>query len=294
MARPSRTEPERASPGPGDTQGFDHFLLTRFNLRIAYADRPVGVDPRWLEHRFELFDRFCFPSVRGQSSQRFRWLVLFDAATPEPFRSRIDAYRSCPGFIPVFLDGYSERAVGEHIALLRTPGREYLITSRLDNDDALHRHYVRDVQARFRWQRFEVLCFARGYVWHRNRLYLTHQPSGPFANLIERIGDGPPGAVRTVFWKPHPELASLAGFHSLDTMPLWLQVVHENNVSNRVTGVRCPIGSLAGDFPIDVADLAERENALLLHFDRLACRLSGGTRLAWRRLRGRPAEAQDA
>ena len=75
-------------------ENFSHFLITRFNLNRT---------ARWLEHRFEVFERYCLPSVAAQTATDFRWLCLFDAATPEPYRRRIASYRAvCPRFEAVY------------------------------------------------------------------------------------------------------------------------------------------------------------------------------------------------
>ena len=73
-------------------ENYSHFIITRFNLNLYAQDKhdlPTRTD-RWLEHRFEVFERYCLPSVAAQTSGNFTWLCLFDAATPEPYRSRIE------------------------------------------------------------------------------------------------------------------------------------------------------------------------------------------------------------
>ena len=87
---------------------------------------------RWLEHRFEIFERYCLPSVAAQTSRNFTWLCLFDAATPESCRRRIGGYKSvCPQFRSVF---YSAGQADDLTENLRTTisgllaGREELAT----------------------------------------------------------------------------------------------------------------------------------------------------------------------
>lgn len=86
-------------------ENYSHFIITRFNLNLYAQDKhdlPTRTD-RWLEHRFEVFERYCLPSVAAQTSGNFTWLCLFDAATPEPYRSRIEGYKArCPQFEAVY------------------------------------------------------------------------------------------------------------------------------------------------------------------------------------------------
>src|SRR5262245_62661283 len=72
---------------------MQHFLLTNFNVRMWYVRRRDRAGRRvrteeWLAHRWPLFETFCLPSVRNQTSQDFRWLVRFDPATPPHHRER--------------------------------------------------------------------------------------------------------------------------------------------------------------------------------------------------------------
>lgn len=86
-------------------ENFSHFLITRFNLNLYERDKHAAPTrtARWLEHRFEVFERYCLPSVAAQTATDFRWLCLFDAATPEPDRRRIASYRAvCPRFEAVY------------------------------------------------------------------------------------------------------------------------------------------------------------------------------------------------
>lgn len=86
-------------------ENYSNFIITRFNLNLYAQDKhdlPTRTD-RWLEHRFEVFERYCLPSVAAQTSGNFTWLCLFDAATPESCRRRIEGYKArCPQFEAVY------------------------------------------------------------------------------------------------------------------------------------------------------------------------------------------------
>ena len=83
-------------------KSFEHLIITRFNLNLYARDKhdaPTRTE-RWLAHRFEVFERYCLPSVAAQTNPNFRWLCLFDAATPAAYRRRIGGYQSAvPGRI---------------------------------------------------------------------------------------------------------------------------------------------------------------------------------------------------
>jgi hypothetical protein len=75
-----------------DDASFEHFVLTRFNVRESADKTDLVLNPVWLQFRFDLFERFCWPSVRAQTTGAFTWLVFFDKDTPEPFRARTERY----------------------------------------------------------------------------------------------------------------------------------------------------------------------------------------------------------
>jgi GT2 family glycosyltransferase len=211
---------------------FRHVLLTRFNTRLT--DGGAGPDDAWLADRLRLFETYCVPSVRRQTSRNFTWLVFFDAATPARWRSRFEALAGSAGFRPVFLDrpfdgGQASRA----ITRLGLDDAPFLITSRLDNDDALAPHFVAAVQRAVRPRELEFLNFPLGYQLAGGRVYLRPYLAGSFASLVERRADGP---WRTVHFVQH----HLIGRHpvrQLRSRPAWLQVVHGTNLANEVRGI---------------------------------------------------------
>lgn len=239
---------------------FTHLLLTRFNLRWGPQYSAPGEE--WLAHRFELFERFCYPSVRAQSNQNFRWLVWFDTATPDAFRGRIEGYARWDNFVPLYLEIYDLEVIREQVSRMIGPA-PFLITTRLDNDDALCRDFVDLVQRNFRRQECEFLNFPYGYVWHEQKIYLSKQLSNPFISLIER-GDGRP---RTVWYGNHRRVAQLGSLRQVRSGPAWLQVVHERNLLNEVQGIRRPITRLAGGFTIRAVTPPPEENRLSLAID---------------------------
>jgi hypothetical protein len=239
--------------------GLAHLVLTRFNVRWIVGPH----DTDWLAHRFDLFERYCLPSMRGQTEQGFRWLVFFDESTPEPFRSRVDGYADWPAFTPCFIGPPSSEVYDAAIAA-HLGGAERLLTTRLDNDDALARDAVERLQAEVRPGPREFLNFPDGYVWHRGRLYAHSHPSNAFLSLSE-----PAAGFRSAWADPHEEAARVAPVRQVPGGPAWLQVIHEHNVSNRVRGRRYPADRVRADFALDLGPEAADEGAAGYWLDRV-------------------------
>lgn len=85
---------------------LQHFFLTRFNILLWREDKEGNKvrTSKWLEHRFQLFEKYCLPSIIGQTCQDFEWIVLFDSTTTEKYKGKIAEYqKECPQLIPVYV-----------------------------------------------------------------------------------------------------------------------------------------------------------------------------------------------
>lgn len=203
-----------------------HVVITRFNMPFPggkYLDRD------WLRQRFDLCDMFCFPSLRTQTCREFSWLILFHMRLPVEFYDRIAYYAVGVDVIPHFTTKPDpigmRRALCEHWET----EPEWIITTRLDSDDALSRDHIERVQNAAQAGRREFLEFPRGWVWSEGNVTPRTYPKNPFLSLVEPF-DG----FQTAYCVPHPRAADAAPVRTVDDRPAWLQVVHGGNVSNRV------------------------------------------------------------
>ncbi len=124
---------------------FRHDLLTRFNAGLYRGGTQLKVSPReWMEHRLRLFATITLPSIAGQSCRDFTWLVLMDRQTPAHDIRRLEAM-GCPNMRLIYpVPGQNPWLPGF------APGRYDLITTRIDNDDALHRDTIGTIQNAWR------------------------------------------------------------------------------------------------------------------------------------------------
>ena len=238
---------------------FKHVILTRFNIRyVEDPDVPsIGTDPDWLADRFALFDRHCLPSVRAQREQNFSWILFFDRATPEPFAERareLGAGQS--NILPVFVDDLPIEFVKNAVRDLVPGSAKWVLTTRLDNDDALHEDFVRSVQSAQRFERAEVLNCPQGYVLSGSRAYKLRHSSNAFISLSE-----PLAIFQTVFSiQRHVYARESYPVRQLDESPLWMQVVHGKNISNRVRGKRVALNEAMRGFPITTGEVEGSAN----------------------------------
>lgn len=233
---------------------FNHFFLTKFNVR-SFPELKPGCDPTWLERRFRLFDQFCFPSVQQQSNQNFKWLVFFDVDTPEPFKQKIAAYANTwENFVPVYLDcplpyGEFPDEVRQVVKNYIPADCEHLMTTWLDNDDAIHKDYVQLIQENFNPTEGETINFFFGYQLADGKLYFDFELANHFITLVEKYN---PESFNTCLCRPHKELYEVCkSARKIFCKPVWIEVVHGSNYMNVYRrGFRVPTGNILKDFSI--------------------------------------------
>jgi hypothetical protein len=220
---------------------FEHFLLTRFNTRHEHR-----ASDEWLLHRIVYFERMCRHSVVNQSTTNFRWLIYFDAERDDWFQKEVD--RLSEGvFEPVWIDGplTPEKAA---LPVQERTTADWVITTRVDNDDALARDFIESVQAQFNQQDYEFINFQSGLQMSDDgELYHRADPSGPFISLIERRTDKP---LRGVYVGRHDRISDYGPIRQVVAHPMWLQMVHGLNLGNALRGVRADPEVLSKYFDI--------------------------------------------
>lgn len=217
---------------------FKHFLATRFNVRIGGWDTTKNgetlLDDSWMDNRFELFENYCFPSVINQSNQTFTWCIYFDLHTAEVYQQRIKKLtESYPNIDIFFIDSIGE--LKPHfinvINCSENDGSEYVITSRLDTDDLLHRDYIDVVQQLFEPSHLSVIDVRSGFKINIEEggceIRNYTQSFNPFISLIERRND-----VQTVFNQMHHEWFKAKKVIPYDNRQLWIELVHTKNWTN--------------------------------------------------------------
>jgi Putative rhamnosyl transferase len=230
------------------TATLRHLILTRFNVRLPWAAQSAP-DMEWLNHRFSIFERFTLPSMQVQTNQNFIWLVFFDSETPPVYRAKAMEYARNGRFTPIFVTGHFTQSTVQATAAPLLKDHEFLITTRLDNDDCLCRTFVEVVQSHFTRQEFEFLNFMNGYTLEGKSLYAMQCQSNAFVSLIERIGSSP---VTTVLSCDHTKVAQFGPVRQILNKPGWLILLHGRNLANRRTGRRCALTHLRRHFTIDV------------------------------------------
>ncbi len=218
---------------------MQHFVLTRFNLQIdRWKTSKRGVDvrtPQWLDHRFQMFENYCLPSMLNQSNQNFTWYLLLDQNTPEAYKQRMTSLLAeKENFHFDFIDDGFYFA--KHFRLFMkdkiSVDDQFVITTRLDNDDMVHHRFIEQIQLLYEPVANTVIDLTKGFQIsvdtdsHTIRTY--DRPYNHFISLVE-----PAVHFHTVYSHFHKEWSEADNYQAYDEERLWVELIHSNNFANR-------------------------------------------------------------
>jgi hypothetical protein len=135
----------------------------------------------------------------------------------------------------IYIDGpATDEVIAQSVAATGLVSTPYLITTRLDNDDAIGKDHLRLVQGAFKQQDREFLLFPFGLQSYRGRLYNCYWKSNPFLSLVERTKGN--SSFTTVMCVEHNRVRTAGKVHEIISTPQWLQVIHGANLLNTLRG----------------------------------------------------------
>lgn len=228
-----------------------HFVITQFNLRNKPVSGSAAYDEwlSWTRSRISIFRNYCLPSVLNQTCRDFRWLIFFDSSTPEEFGEFIGFLSSHDLISVCYSDGMDDFYTGyiREVRKKAGPTTKWIITTRVDNDDSLHRDALLTIKENFIAKHRYLISLASGYVLDVNEKKLSHYfyPMSPFLSLIEDTGK----EIEGIYSRGHTKWDNLRLFivrelwleyfnpkarvsRFILKKPLWMQTVHGENVSN--------------------------------------------------------------
>ena len=229
---------------------FKHIVITRFNLVVKNKNDVISnvwtrdknnhliQTEKWLQTRFSLFELFCLPSILNQSNLNFVWMVYFDSNTPEKYKEIVRNWEvTYKVFLAVYKDSYDDfmNELSADIEKI-SEGHNFIITTRLDNDDSLHKDAIDIIQKNFVPIHNTPINLLVGHCISVKRniievATLFKSEDGPFVSIIENKDN-----IATVYAIRHTDYVDNPAIIQVSDEPLWLQVIHENNMLNFTRG----------------------------------------------------------
>ena len=221
---------------------FKHYIFTRWNLmdndNNIYNNRFIYDPEEWMEHRIKLFNEITLPSVMCQTSNNFTWLLSFAKETPKWIT---DEYASWPNVKIIY--EYPRSWLREKAGL---KDGEWIITSRIDNDDFIFPEYIEKVQSKFNEEFLLVDTDGRQLDLKTGKHYTVERKTcnSPFISLIEQVGtpwkSTTTGStiherIKTVYYCSHTKLEWHFPAVKINEV-LYKMVIHDRNAANRIVG----------------------------------------------------------
>ena len=195
---------------------FKHYILVRYNQGL-YSDNPYNVsDPdEWMEHRLPMYQRLLF-SLDNQTCQDFELLVSLDKNTPQKY---IDQIRG-------------QKIYTTHKEYLKSIiSADYVIQSRIDNDDSYNPRFVETIQNELpmfiKNKRDSMIVDVGGQKNRGGKLEDIQRPhpNSPFISLITR-------GYKDIFEHDHGKMPMYHVSKQLEDK-LYFQHIHERNQINK-------------------------------------------------------------
>ena len=260
---------------------FKHLVITQFNLqKFPRGEKTVEFWIEWTRERIKLFEKFCLPSFLNQTNKNFEWLLYFDQETPIEFGPFFERLKKIDFIRISYAKGYANFDQ-KYLDDINTYKQEHdlILTTRVDNDDSLHKDAIKVIQANFKPQDEFLISLTSGYVFDTNQQILAHYyyPMSPFISLIE---DSKNDSIKGIFYVEHSKWTQLRmsfrkellGQNSLSLFiydqPYWMQVAHGKNVSNtfkRGFPVLKPMS--LSDFGVDITTKGQSASEIPSYFD---------------------------
>ena len=221
---------------------FKHYVITRFNLSNKWGEDKLNnkvLDNNWLNNRYALFENYCLPSMLSQTNKKFEWYVYFDTNTPLEFiRKNEEITKRFKNFKPKYIDSYQEFEI-DYIKEINKEAKSnnlnFVLTTRLDNDDALNMFFIEELQ-KTNLNNTKLLEFPTGLTLKiSNNIELREYSSryNPFISLLEKVE-----TKKNALGIYNREHGNWEGGETeiVSEKPFWIQVIHEKNLYNRAKG----------------------------------------------------------
>lgn len=210
---------------------FTHIIACRYNHDL-YTNNTYKIKDReqWMEDRVIKFEKLL-NSLENQTCLNFKFLIFIDNNTPEHLKKKLRKVVS--NFLIKVNWEIIESPFNIYLKNLKI-NTEYLITSRIDNDDEYLPNFVKTVQNSFNSceEVIDVIGMQYDTVNHKKYTSGRYTPNSPFISLIERSDN-----IRSVYHCSHSNMCKHFKCRFSDNNEYnYIQNIHDNNIMNKIIG----------------------------------------------------------
>lgn len=123
---------------------MEHFIIIRFSVIFKYSPEfkkkeNLLLSKKRLDFRFNLFEKFCLPSIKNQSLKNFKVIIIYDKNLGDEYKKQL--FNLC--YEDYFI--LHEWCIDDNISsnkwlkqYIKDKQNTYIITTRLDDDDMIN------------------------------------------------------------------------------------------------------------------------------------------------------------
>ena len=210
---------------------YRHIILTRFNLQFDLQS-DIHLQKEWLSERMRLFTRYCLPSLQQQSNHHFTWVLLVSDQTPKDVQQTLLNYAEKFNYIEIHFCAYTNNlnALYKEIGMRYVQGYDYLLSTRMDNDDMLANNFCEALQNAILSAPTEriIYTFPNGTQWFetQNLIYGIRYSKNHFLSFFEPASD-----IKTCLGFDHTQVPAQQTIE-LEGKAMWCEIVHHTNICN--------------------------------------------------------------
>jgi len=214
-----------------------HILLTRFNVSFLETNEDIN-DYDWLSHRYELFEKYCFASIRNQITKPDIWLVFFDSNLPPYFKEKNKKLmQSFNIFKPIYLRTYSKAILAKSVSAFVNGNKSLVLTTRIDNDDAISENFFLELKKCLEQNDFKTGYYnqKKGFnfsVKDRRLFFIDEYNKNPFISYLEENREH----LSTVFNVPHTQIDKTKKYFNIEAESFFMILIHSKNFINTIYG----------------------------------------------------------
>jgi hypothetical protein len=239
-----------------------HIFMTRFNLPTNRVEQSI-FSGQWLIDRMRLFQKYTLPSIDAIQDQEVYWLIYLDQQSPEWLKQDMAALAQRLRITPRYLSGsLTQQDIHDDVIRVTSRRSGTVTTSNLDNDDGVARDFVARARAISANSPVpSVTYLVNGAIATDDRVFRRVDRRNAFAVVADELDSI---EFRSCWAAFHNRLSDHMPANEVGGPPAWLQVVHGQNVSNRIRGRRERPSEFRDSFPALLEDMREPSTVQLV------------------------------
>jgi len=218
----------------GSAMNYQHFLITRFNVRMPWKSQHWGADPEWCASRLKMCSELALPSVANQTTADFTWMILVDRGRTPPFvKDALSAWRTrlrC-GLLVETMDEFTPDGLSFILRQRACAEVSRIATTRLDTDDGLAPGFIGILQ-NFLSKQSEftgLINIDGGWCYRGGKYYVYRDRANMFFTCVSMNAEG----LTTSHHYNHSKIGADPRLVNLPLSGMFILVNHAGNISAR-------------------------------------------------------------